>query len=222
MHLILLGPPGAGKGTQAAHLAAATGLAHIATGDMFRDNVRNQTELGVLAKRYMDKGELVPNEVTIRMLLERLDRPDAESGSLLDGFPRTVEQAQALDEALAARGQQVDRVLLIEVSAEQVQARLGGRWSCPTDGAVYHQVHNPPKQSGLCDRCGGPLVQRDDDQPEAISRRLTVYEDQTAPLIAYYEQVGKLARVNGEQSPEAVKDDLLAVLGPLTAVKEGR
>lgn len=212
MHLILLGPPGAGKGTQAAQLARSTGLVHVATGDMFRENVRGGTELGVLAKQYMDKGELVPDEVTIRMLLERLDRPDATAGAMLDGFPRNVEQAEALDRALGERDQQVDLVLLIDVSAEEVQRRLGGRWTCPADGSVYHEVNNPPKRAGVCDQCGEALIQRDDDKPEAIARRLKVYEEQTAPLIGYYEQAGKLRRVNGAQAPADVERELAAAV----------
>ena len=213
MHLILLGPPGAGKGTQAVRLAEATGLVHIATGDMFRDNVRRGTELGRVAQRYMEAGELVPDDVTIGMLLARLDEPDASAGSMLDGFPRTVEQADALDAALAGRSQQVDRVLLLDVPSDVVQRRLGGRWSCPADGAVFHETNNPPQRAGICDRCGEALVQRDDDTPEAIARRLQVYEQQTAPLVAYYDGAGKLVRINGAQSPERVAADLQAALG---------
>ena len=212
MHLVLLGPPGAGKGTQAVDLAKETGLVHVATGDMFRENVRGGTELGVIAKQYMDKGELVPDEVTISMLLERLSRDDAHTGSMLDGFPRTLEQAFALDKALEERGQRVDRVLLIEVSPDEVQRRLGGRWTCPTDGAIYHETNKPPAVAGKCDDCGSALIQRDDDKPEAITRRLTVYNEQTAPLIGYYTEAGKLTSVNGEQSPEAVRADLLNAL----------
>ncbi len=212
MNLILLGPPGAGKGTQAANLATATGLVHVATGDMFRENVRGGTELGLLAKQYMDKGELVPDEVTIRMLLERLDRDDAEAGAMLDGFPRTVEQAEALGQALAERSQQVDLVLLIDVCAEEVQRRLGGRWTCPDDGSVYHEVTKRPQQDGKCDQCSTALIQRDDDQPEAIARRLKVYEEQTAPLIGYYERAGALIRVDGARGPEDVCRDLLAAV----------
>ena len=213
MHLILLGPPGAGKGTQAIRLAEATGLVHIATGDMFRDNVRRETELGIVAQRYMEAGELVPDDVTIGMLLARLDAPDAGAGSMLDGFPRTVEQANALDAALAGRSQQVDSVLLLDVPADVVRRRLGGRWSCPVDGAVFHETNNPPQRAGLCDRCGEALVQRDDDTPEAIPRRLQVYEEQTAPLVAFYERAGKLIRVNGAQSPDRVGADLVSALG---------
>ena len=213
MHLILLGSPGAGKGTQAIRLAEATGLFHIATGDMFRDNVHRETELGRVAQRYMEAGELVPDDVTIGMLLARLDAPDAGAGSMLDGFPRTVEQADALDAALAGRSQQVDSVLLLDVPADVVRRRLGGRWSCPVDGAVFHETNNPPQRAGLCDRCGEALVQRDDDTPEAITRRLQVYEEQTAPLVAFYECAGKLIRVNGAQSPERVAADLVSALG---------
>ncbi len=213
MHLILLGPPGAGKGTQAARIAQATGLARIATGDMFRDNVRSGTALGALAQQYMDRGELVPDDVTIALLLDRLDRPDAARGSLLDGFPRTVEQARALDQALAGRDQQVDHALLIDVRPDVVRARLSGRWSCPQDGSVYHQVNNPPRLPGKCDHDGIDLVQRDDDTPAALDRRLRVYEEQTAPLIAYYGDAGKLTRIDGERPPPQVGDALLAAIG---------
>lgn len=182
MNLILLGPPGAGKGTQAVQVAATMGLAHVATGDMFRDNARAGTNLGRLAQQYMECGELVPDTITIQMLLERLARPDAARGVLLDGFPRTVEQAQALDRALRERKQQVDLVLLIEVSEAEIQKRLA-------------------------------LRARTDDAPETISRRLRVYDAQTAPLIAYYDHAGKLRRINGEQAPEAVTHALLAALG---------
>lgn len=212
MHLILLGPPGAGKGTQAVNLAKATGLVHLATGDMFRENLRGETELGLLAKTYMDKGELVPDAVTIRMLLDRLDRPDAATGAMLDGFPRTVAQAEALDAALGERDQQVDHVLLIDVCSDEVKSRLGGRWTCPQDGAIYHEVNNRPKNDMRCDNCDVALVQRGDDQPEAIANRLKVYEEQTAPLIGYYETAGKLARIDGQQSPDVVGQELLETL----------
>ncbi len=213
MYLILLGPPGAGKGTQAERLARETGLAHVATGDLFRENVRNGTDLGQTARAYMDRGELVPDEVTIRMLLERLDRPDARAGAMLDGFPRTVEQARALDTALAGRRQQVDKVLLIDVRPEEVRRRLSGRWTCPADATVYHAVNRPPRQAGRCDLCGAALIQRDDDTPEAIARRLQVYADQTAPLIDYYTRARRLVRVAGEQDVNAVSRDLLAAVG---------
>lgn len=211
-YVILLGPPGAGKGTQAVNLAERTGLLHLATGDMFRENVRNQTELGKEAQRYMERGELVPDELTISMLLDRLNREDAQLGSLLDGFPRTTEQAEALDAALAEQDAEIAAALLIEVANDEVLRRLGGRWSCPDCGAVFHAVFSPPQVEGTCDRCPGALIQRDDDQPEAIRRRLDVYAQQTAPLIDYYERSGKLRRVNGAREPDAVGADLLAAL----------
>ena len=211
-YVILLGPPGAGKGTQAVNLAERTGLLHLATGDMFRENVRNQTELGKEAQRYMERGELVPDELTISMLLDRLNREDAQLGSLLDGFPRTTEQAEALDAALAEQGAEIAAALLIEVANDEVLRRLGGRWSCPDCGAVFHAVFSPPQVEGTCDRCPGALIQRDDDQPEAIRRRLDVYAQQTAPLIDYYERSGKLRRVDGAREPDAVGADLLAAL----------
>ena len=213
MILILLGPPGAGKGTQAALVSRQAGVAHVATGDLFRENIRNQTELGKQAKAYVDRGELVPDQLTVRMLLDRLDRPDTQKGVLLDGFPRTVDQAKALDDALKGRDQAVDKVLYINVGEEEVIARLGGRWTCRQCGAVYHQVFSPPKTPGRCDQCGGELYQRDDDKPETVRNRLSVYTQQTAPLVDYYRQAGKLLEVNGEQDAEAVGKDLLKAAG---------
>ena len=211
MYVILLGPPGAGKGTQAVQTAERTGLLHLSTGDMFRENLRNGTELGNLAKTYMDAGELVPDDVTIGMLLERIGRDDARAGCLFDGFPRTVEQARALDEALTAQGQEIAVTVLIDVSNEEITRRLGGRVSCATCGSVFHQVFNPPDESNpCCDRIN--MIQRDDDKPEAIANRLQVYADQTEPLVAYYTAAGKLSTVNGEQSPEDVGQDLLSAL----------
>ena len=213
MILILLGPPGAGKGTQATLVSQGAGVAHVATGDLFRENIRNQTELGMQAKAYVDRGALVPDELTVRMLLDRLDRPDTQKGVLLDGFPRTVEQARALDEALKQRGQDVDKVLYINVGEEEVVRRLAGRWTCRNCGAVYHQVFSAPKEAGKCDRCGGELYQRDDDKPETVRNRLRVYTQQTAPLIDYYKKQGKLLEVNGEHDAGAVGRDLLKVAG---------
>jgi len=211
MYVILLGPPGAGKGTQAVQTAERTGLLHLSTGDMFRENLRNGTELGNLAKTYMDAGELVPDDVTIGMLLERIGRDDARVGCLFDGFPRTVEQARALDEALTAQSQEIAVTVLIDVSNEEITRRLGGRVSCATCGSVFHQVFNPPDESNpCCDRV--TMIQRDDDKPEAIANRLQVYADQTEPLVAYYTAAGKLSTVNGERSPEAVGLDLLSAL----------
>lgn len=210
---MLLGAPGAGKGTQAAILAEKTGLAHVATGDMFREAVRQGTELGRLAQTYMERGELVPDDVTIRMLLERLSRPDCQKGCMLDGFPRTLEQARALDEALAQQGKAIDKALYIKVSPQALVRRLSGRWTCRQCGAVYHEVNNPPQTPGRCDGCGGELYQRDDDQPQTVKNRLDVYFQQTAPVIAYYQSKGKLVEVNGEQTVEAVAADLLQALG---------
>ena len=213
MILILLGPPGAGKGTQATLVSQGAGVAHVATGDLFRENIRNQTELGMQAKAFVDRGALVPDELTVRMLLDRLDRPDTQKGVLLDGFPRTVDQARALDEALKERSQAVDQVLYINVGEEEVVRRLAGRWTCRQCGAVYHQVFSPPKQPGRCDQCGGELYQRDDDKPETVRNRLTVFNQQTAPLIDYYKKQSKLLEVNGEQEADAVGRNLLKAAG---------
>lgn len=213
MILILLGPPGAGKGTQATLVSQGAGVAHVATGDLFRENIHNQTELGMQAKAFVDRGALVPDDLTVRMLLDRLDRPDTQKGVLLDGFPRTVDQARALDEALKERGQAVDQVLYINVGEEEVVRRLAGRWTCRQCGAVYHQVFSPPKQPGRCDQCGGELYQRDDDKPETVRNRLTVFNQQTAPLIDYYKKQSKLLEVNGEQEADAVGRNLLKAAG---------
>ena len=212
MFLILLGPPGAGKGTQADAIVARTGVVHIATGDLFRENIRNRTELGKQAEAFVSRGELVPDDLTVRMLLDRIDRPDTAQGVLLDGFPRTTEQARALDEALAARGQAVDRVLYINVGEEEVVRRLGGRWTCRQCGAVYHESFSPPQERGRCDKCSGELYQRDDDKPETVRNRLAVYNQQTAPLIDFYRAQGKLTEVDGGREAEAVARDLLGAI----------
>ncbi len=212
MRLILLGPPGAGKGTQAQRVAGSLGLAHIATGDMFREAVKQGAELGRLAKSYMDRGELVPDDVTIRMLLERIRQPDAERGFMLDGFPRNLAQAEALDRALTAEGKSIDRVLLIQASDDELVRRLSGRWLCRQCGAVYHEQSNPPAAAGVCDRCGGELYQREDDRPETVRTRLQVQKP-PADLIEHYRRAGILAEVNGDQSLEAVTTDLLEALG---------
>ncbi len=211
MYVILLGPPGAGKGTQAVQTAQRTGLLHLSTGDMFREHLRGGTELGQLARGYMDRGELVPDEVTISMLLERISRDDARAGCLFDGFPRTVEQAEALDAALSERGDGIAATVLINVSNAEITRRLGGRVSCASCGLVFHQIFNPPNSDDpCCDNIN--MIQRDDDKPEAIANRLQVYADQTEPLVAYYEHQDKLIRVNGEQTPDQVGIDLLAAL----------
>lgn len=211
MYIVLLGPPGAGKGTQAQRIASATKLLHISTGDMFRENVRNETELGKLAKTYMDKGDLVPDEVTIKMLLERISRPDAEAGAMFDGFPRNVVQAKALDEALASRGAKIDHAPLISVADEELIARLGGRWSCRNCGQLYHERNDPPKKAGVCDKCGGELYQRDDDKPEVVRNRL---EKQKPPadLLDHYRAAGVLKEIDGQQSLDTVTALLLEAI----------
>lgn len=212
MYVILLGAPGAGKGTQAQTLSQTTGLAHVASGDIFRENLRQGTQLGLLAKGYMDRGELVPDEITIRMILERISAPDCAKGCLLDGFPRTLEQAQALNSALAKRGTTIDAVLYIKVSTEELLRRLSGRWICRSCQTPYHEVNSPPQVAGKCDQCGGELYQRSDDTLETARTRLDVYFAQTMPLIEYYVKASKLREVDGERSIEAVSRDLMAVL----------
>ncbi len=207
--IVLLGPPGAGKGTQAALIAEGGAGAHIASGDLFRKHLGEGTELGALAKTYMDKGELVPDDVTIRMVLERMEEPDARDGYVLDGFPRTLEQAKALDEALG-RERGITAALLIEVETEELVRRLAGRWTCRKCQAPYHEASSPPCGAASWDTCVGELYQRDDDKPEVVRARLETYERQTAPLVGYYETQGKLARVNGQQSVEQVTSDLEA------------
>ena len=211
MFVVLLGPPGAGKGTQAQRIADSTGLLHLSTGDMFRENVKNGTKLGTLAKQFMDKGELVPDEVTINMLLERISRPDASDGAMFDGFPRNVVQARALDEALANRGARIDRALLIAVDDEELVARLSGRWLCRNCGAVYHERNDPPAQPGVCDRCGGELYQRDDDRPEVVRTRLEKMKP-PAELIEHYRSAGVLREIDGKRPMDDVTTDLLEAL----------
>jgi adenylate kinase len=209
--IVLLGPPGAGKGTQAQRIAGATKLLHISTGDMFRENVKNGTELGVLASSYMSKGELVPDDVTIRMLLERISRPDATEGAMFDGFPRNVVQAEALDDALAQRGGKIDRALYIFVEDVELIARLGGRWICRGCGTLYHERNDPPKTTGVCDKCGGELYQREDDRPEVVRTRL---EKQKPPgaLIDHYRRAGVLSEIDGQRSLDDVTSALLAAI----------
>lgn len=209
--IVFLGPPGAGKGTQASLLAQRLGLVHIATGDLLREHQRKGTPLGQLARSYMEKGLLVPDDVVIQMLLERLGMPDCQRrGCVLDGFPRTIEQAQALDRALGPTG--VEKVVLVQVSEEELVRRLGGRWTCRICQRPYHSESNPPKTPGRCDVDGGELYQREDDRPEAVRQRFQVYQQQTAPLVAYYRQQGKLVEVNGQGEVDAVHRAILEAL----------
>jgi adenylate kinase len=212
LYVILFGAPGAGKGTQATILAEKTGLVHITTGELFREAIRQETELGKQAKPYYDRGDLVPDELTIGMLLERLSQDDCARGCVLDGFPRTVEQAVALDTALAEQGKAIDKVLCIQVAEEEVLSRLSGRWTCRGCGTVYHERMHPPRQSGRCDRCGGELYQRDDDKAGPVRQRLEVYLRQTAPLVDYYRRAGRLVEVDGNRPVEDVSVHLLAAL----------
>lgn len=197
MRLVLVGPPGAGKGTQAKHIAAHYGIPNISTGDIFRSNVADVTELGELAKNYMDEGDLVPDDVTIAMVRERLGRKDTEAGFLLDGFPRTVPQAEAMNGILEEYGVALDAVVKLQVDDEEVVHRLSGRRVCRTCGHTFHVEFDPPAKEGVCDLCGGDLYQRDDDRPETIRRRLEVYHDQTRPLVEYYESRDLLRFVLG-------------------------
>jgi adenylate kinase len=212
LNIVLLGAPGAGKGTQAELLAEHLNVPHVATGDLFREALRGDTPLGRKAKEYMDRGELVPDEVTVAMVRQRLAAPDTREGVILDGFPRTVEQAQALDELLAERGRQVDVAIFIHVGPEALLERLSGRWICRDCQGVYHSFYKPPRVPEVCDTCGTGLYQRLDDRPETQRRRVDVYLAQTAPLIAYYQERGVLAEVDGEQEIDRVQEQLRSVV----------
>ncbi len=208
-YVVLLGPPGAGKGTQAQILAKEQGLAHVSSGDLFRENLKNQTELGKLAQDYMTKGELVPDDVTIAMVRDRLQREDAAKGAVLDGFPRTPPQAEALSQMLAEWNSQVDIVPYISVPAEVLIERLSGRWTCRTSGHVYHETFNPPMTPGVCDIDGSELYQREDDKPETVRNRIRVYMEQTSPLIEYYRKKGLLVEIDGTKPIEQVTEQLM-------------
>ncbi len=210
MHIVLLGAPGSGKGTQAGIVSQRFGVAHIASGDLFREAVNRGDELGQQAKSYMEKGLLVPDEITIRMILERIAAPDCAQGFILDGFPRTLGQAQALDRVLGERG--IDKVVYIKLSTEELVRRLSGRFICRDCQVPYHEITSPPKVPGRCDRCGGELYQRPDDSPETVRKRLEVYFVETAPLIDYYKEAGKLVEINGERGIEEVGEELIAAL----------
>lgn len=210
--IVLLGPPGAGKGTQAQKISEKLGLPHISSGDIFRENIKGQTELGMKAKGYMDRGELVPDDITIAMIRERLTRLDCQPGALLDGFPRTPAQAEALEEILAEFGGQVNAVPYISVPEEVLIERLTGRWTCREQGHIFHQIYNPPQQVGRCDYDGSELYQREDDNTQTVTRRIRVYLEQTQPLIDYYQEQGVLVELNGTQSIDQVTADLIAAL----------
>lgn len=211
-YIVLLGPPGAGKGTQAGILSRKVNLVHVSSGDLFRMNIKNQTELGKLAKSFMDRGELVPDDVTISMIRERITKPDCIDGVILDGFPRTPKQADALDLMLAEFGECVNAVPFITAEQQVLVERTGGRWLCRASGHVYHVKFNPPRQSGICDIDGSELYQRDDDKVETVENRIRVYFEQTLPLVEHYRKHGQLIEINGVQEVEQVTKQLLEAL----------
>jgi adenylate kinase len=212
LYLVLLGGPGAGKGTQAERLSQVLGVPQISTGNLFRENLRNETELGLLAKETVERGELVPDEVTVGMVRERLSQPDCAKGAILDGFPRTVAQAEALEDLLAGMGSELAMVPYIKVPEDVLLARLAGRWTCRACGAMYHQLFSPPQEAGVCDRCGGELYQRPDDAPDTQKHRIKVYFEQTAPLIDYYREKGLLVEVDGRPGIDEIQAALLDVI----------
>lgn len=213
MKIIMLGAPGAGKGTQAKKIAEKYHIPHISTGDIFRANIKNGTELGMKAKSYMDQGQLVPDDVTIGMLLDRISQEDCAEGYVLDGFPRTIPQAESLTKALEERGESMDYAINVDVPDQAIVTRMAGRRACLACGATYHIVYNAPKKENVCDVCGEGLILRDDDKPETVQKRLTVYHDQTKPLIDYYGKAGILVTVDGTQGLNKVFEDIVSVLG---------
>jgi len=213
MNILFMGPPGAGKGTQAEKIVNKYNLPHISTGDMFRAAIANQTELGMTAKRYIDEGGLVPDDVTIGIVRERLSEADCQNGFLLDGFPRTVEQAKALDDIMTNLSKKIEHVINIDVALDALKARLTGRRICKDCGATYHVMFNPPKQANTCDKCGGELYQRKDDNGETVESRLSVYTSQTKPLLDYYQQTGNLVNVNGLDEIDIVFANIQEALG---------
>jgi adenylate kinase len=212
LYIVLLGLPGAGKGTQAAIIKGKTGLAHVTTGELFRENIRAGTKLGKQAQPFVESGRLVPNELTIGMLLDRIAQPDCAAGCMFDGFPRNTEQAEALDEALSGEGKQIDKAIYIPVATEELVRRLAGRWSCPQCGAVYHETNQPPKQAGVCDNCGSQLYQREDDRPEVVRTRLEVNLKNLEPLLDHYRRRGTLLEVDGERPVDEITRDILRLL----------
>jgi adenylate kinase len=212
MYIIMLGAPGAGKGTQADILSQELDLPHIASGDLFRQALEERTEVGLLAKNYMDKGELVPDEITIKMILERINQPDCASGCLFDGFPRTLHQAEVLDKALKEQGKTVDKAIYIEVPNDELVKRLSGRRLCRTCQTPYHIINSPPKTPGKCDKCGGKLYQRSDDREETVKDRINIFFAQTVLILDYYEKQGKLIQVNGNLGKQGVAREILSAL----------
>ncbi|EFF68592.1 adenylate kinase [Eshraghiella crossota DSM 2876] len=213
MKIIMLGAPGAGKGTQADKICAKYNIPHISTGDIFRANIKNNTELGQKAKSYMDKGELVPDELVVDLVVDRIKADDCTNGYVLDGFPRTIPQAEALDAALAAINDKVDYAINVEVPDENIINRMSGRRACVACGATYHIVHIPTKVDGVCDKCGAKLILRDDDKPETVKNRLNVYHEQTQPLIDYYTAKNVLHEVDGTKAMEDVFSSIVSILG---------
>ncbi len=213
MKIIMLGAPGAGKGTQAKMIADKYKVPHISTGDIFRANIKNGTELGKKAKEFMDKGQLVPDELTVEILLDRVAQDDCKNGYVLDGFPRTIPQADVLDKELTKLGDKVDYAINVDVPDENIIRRMSGRRACLKCGATYHIEHIPPKQEGICDTCGSELVQRDDDKPETVKNRLTVYHEQTQPLIDYYTKKDILKTVDGTKDMQEVFNEITGILG---------
>lgn len=213
MKIIMLGAPGAGKGTQAKMIADKYGVPHISTGDIFRANIKNGTELGMEAKKYMDQGLLVPDELTVRILLDRVAQDNCKNGYVLDGFPRTIPQAEVLDSELTKLGDHIDYAINVDVPDENIVKRMSGRRACLTCGATYHIEHVPPKKEGICDVCGSELVLRDDDKPETVKNRLNVYHEQTQPLIDFYTEKGVLKTVDGTVPMEEVFAAITAILG---------
>ncbi|MFC1981512.1 adenylate kinase [Chloroflexota bacterium] len=212
MYIIFLGAPGAGKGTQAAVVAQKLNLVHLASGDLFRQALEQGTKLGIKARSYMEKGMLVPDEITIKMVLERMSAPDCASGAILDGFPRNLQQAKALDKSLAQQAKAIDKVVYIRVSEEQLLKRLSGRWICRNCQTPYHAIDSPPRVEGICDKCGGELYQRPDDTAQTVKKRLGVYFAETAPLIDYYTRADKLLELDGEGSVSEVSLRIIAAL----------
>lgn len=213
MKIIMLGAPGAGKGTQAKKIAEKYQIPHVSTGDIFRTNIKDGTELGRKAKEYMDQGALVPDQLTIGMLMDRIQKEDCKDGYVLDGFPRTIPQAESLQKAITEMGQQIDFAINIDIPDENIINRMSGRRACISCGATYHIVYNPSKVPGICDVCGSELVLRDDDKPETVKKRLSVYHAQTRPLIDYYKEAGVLVNVDGTQALNKVFSDITDILG---------